>query len=147
MSAAMHAGCLAFRMLFDSIYAACMTHHCTQTYMHIYTLYRPHTAYYVCTVSPVSLQCECCPSLCCMSAQCLRCFACLLRALTCLLHLLTFPDLYCSGWAKFADWGQVSSINNLAGSVSWWFGLALWMTSVNYVRRRWYSVSDQTARK
>ncbi|KAL0045657.1 hypothetical protein WJX82_000761 [Trebouxia sp. C0006] len=45
-----------------------------------------------------------------------------------------------NGWTKFADWGQVSSINNLAGSVSWWFGLALWVTSVNYVRRRWYSV-------
>jgi hypothetical protein len=58
-------------------------------------------------------------------------------------HLLTCPDLYCSGWAKFADWGQVESINNLAGSVSWWFGLALWITSVNYVRRRWYSVSEQ----
>ncbi|KAL0041029.1 hypothetical protein WJX77_002724 [Trebouxia sp. C0004] len=45
-----------------------------------------------------------------------------------------------NGWATFADWGQVESINNLAGSVSWWFGLALWMTSINYVRRRWYSV-------
>lgn len=47
----------------------------------------------------------------------------------------------CSGWAKFADWGQVQSINNLAGLVSWWFGLALWITSINWVRRRWYSVS------
>ena len=48
----------------------------------------------------------------------------------------------CSGWAKFADWGIVEAINNLAGSVSWFFGIALWITSFNYIRRRWYQVTE-----
>lgn len=45
-----------------------------------------------------------------------------------------------SGWTQFADWGKLSGINNLAGSVSWFFGMALWLTSFNLVRRNWYQV-------
>lgn len=46
----------------------------------------------------------------------------------------------CSGWTQFADWGKLSTINNLAGSISWFFGMALWITSFSLVRRHWYQV-------
>ena len=44
----------------------------------------------------------------------------------------------CSGWSQFKDFGETSSINNLAGTISWIFGMLLWGTSINWVRRRYY---------
>lgn len=44
-------------------------------------------------------------------------------------------------WFNFADWSTLSSINNLAGSIGWFFGLALWATSIEWVRRRFFEVS------
>lgn len=44
----------------------------------------------------------------------------------------------CSGWTQFRDFGYLQGINNLAGTISWIFGLALWVTSVDWVRRRYY---------
>ena len=44
----------------------------------------------------------------------------------------------CSGWNAFKDFGEISSINNLAGTISFIFGLLLWVTSVDWVRRRFY---------
>ena len=43
-----------------------------------------------------------------------------------------------SGWGQFKDFGETSSINNLAGTISWIFGMLLWLTSANWVRRRFY---------
>ena len=44
----------------------------------------------------------------------------------------------CSGWNDFKDFGKTSAINNLAGTISFIFGLLLWVTSINWVRRRSY---------
>lgn len=44
----------------------------------------------------------------------------------------------CSGWNDFKDFGKVSAINNLAGTIAFIFGLLLWVTSVDWVRRRYY---------
>jgi hypothetical protein len=41
---------------------------------------------------------------------------------------------------EFFDWGQRYFINLLAGSISWFFGLALWFTSLNWVRRKYFEV-------
>lgn len=44
----------------------------------------------------------------------------------------------CSGWTQFRDFGYLQAINNLAGTISWIFGLALWVTSVDWFRRRYH---------
>lgn len=40
----------------------------------------------------------------------------------------------------FVDWGGDSSIIYLAGSISWFFGLILWGTSINLVRRALFNL-------
>ncbi|KAL3146993.1 hypothetical protein ABBQ38_014960 [Trebouxia sp. C0009 RCD-2024] len=42
------------------------------------------------------------------------------------------------GWKQFRDFGDLQAINNLAGTISWIFGLALWVTSVDWFRRRYH---------
>lgn len=43
-------------------------------------------------------------------------------------------------WKNFSSWGYESSINNLAGSLSFFFGLVLWATSINWCRRKFFEV-------
>ncbi|KAI3436430.1 hypothetical protein D9Q98_005847 [Chlorella vulgaris] len=43
-------------------------------------------------------------------------------------------------WYQFSDWSTVSSINNLAGTISYLFGLVLWSTSLSFVRRKFFEV-------
>ncbi|KAL6785957.1 FRE1F [Auxenochlorella protothecoides x Auxenochlorella symbiontica] len=43
-------------------------------------------------------------------------------------------------WAMFSDWSTVHSMNALAGSISWFFGLALWLTSMDWCRRAFWEV-------
>ncbi|KAL6785949.1 FRE1C [Auxenochlorella protothecoides x Auxenochlorella symbiontica] len=43
-------------------------------------------------------------------------------------------------WTMFTDWSEDSSINYLAGSISWFFGLALWLTSMEWCRRGFWEV-------
>jgi hypothetical protein len=50
------------------------------------------------------------------------------------------PSLLSSFVHEFFDWGQRYFINLLAGSISWFFGLALWFTSLNWVRRKYFEV-------
>ncbi|KAL6785954.1 FRE1E [Auxenochlorella protothecoides x Auxenochlorella symbiontica] len=40
----------------------------------------------------------------------------------------------------FSNWSTVSSMNYLAGSISWFFGLALWLTSMDWCRRAFWEV-------
>lgn len=40
----------------------------------------------------------------------------------------------------FTDWAVDSSINYLAGSISYIFGLILWCTSLGWIRRRLFEV-------
>lgn len=44
----------------------------------------------------------------------------------------------------FVDWSKDSYINYLAGSISWFFGLVLWVTSMNWCRRRFWEVYYRT---
>ncbi|KAI3436428.1 hypothetical protein D9Q98_005845 [Chlorella vulgaris] len=41
-------------------------------------------------------------------------------------------------WAEFSDWGINQSVNNLAGTISYLFGLVLWSTSLSFVRRKFF---------
>jgi hypothetical protein len=47
----------------------------------------------------------------------------------------------CSFWVNFTDWSEQSSINFLAGSLAYIFGLILWVTSINWIRRRFFEVN------
>lgn len=47
-------------------------------------------------------------------------------------------------WNEFFDWNTKSSINFFAGSISWLSGVALWVTSINWVRRRFFKVFYNT---
>jgi len=42
--------------------------------------------------------------------------------------------------ANIFDWGEDSSINYLAGTISWLFALVLWVTSINVIRRGLYNL-------
>ena len=44
-------------------------------------------------------------------------------------------------WAYFIDWSHMYSINNFAGSIAWFFGLALQITSIQWVRRNFFEAS------
>ena len=46
----------------------------------------------------------------------------------------------CRFWKEFSDWGYNSSVNNLAGSLSFFCGLVLWATSINWCRRKFFEV-------
>lgn len=41
-------------------------------------------------------------------------------------------------WVEFSDWGP--KVNNLAGSLAYFFCLALWLTSLSAIRRRMYQL-------
>lgn len=43
-------------------------------------------------------------------------------------------------WVQFKDWNTLSTINNVAGTISWLFGLALWITAASWCRRRFFEV-------
>ncbi|KAL4432588.1 hypothetical protein ABPG77_000525 [Micractinium sp. CCAP 211/92] len=43
-------------------------------------------------------------------------------------------------WNQFTDWGTLSSINFLAGTIAYLFGLVLWATSISWVRRKFFEV-------
>lgn len=43
-------------------------------------------------------------------------------------------------WDNFSMWRDKSDVSNLAGSLAFFFGLALWATALTWVRRRFYSV-------
>ncbi|KAL6785951.1 FRE1D [Auxenochlorella protothecoides x Auxenochlorella symbiontica] len=43
-------------------------------------------------------------------------------------------------WHEFSDWSTLHYINNLAGSISWFFGLALWLTSMEWCRRGFWKI-------
>lgn len=43
-------------------------------------------------------------------------------------------------WQQFIDWGTISGVNNFAGTIAWGFALALWATSISWVRRRFFEV-------
>ncbi|GAQ82742.1 Ferric reductase [Klebsormidium nitens] len=45
---------------------------------------------------------------------------------------------------EFFDWGQRYFINLLAGSISWIFGLALWITSLDWIRRKYFELFYKT---
>eukprot|EP00879_Flechtneria_rotunda_P019221 GHRR01020182.1.p1 GENE.GHRR01020182.1~~GHRR01020182.1.p1 ORF type:complete len:162 (-),score=24.72 GHRR01020182.1:469-954(-) len=54
--------------------------------------------------------------------------------------LLLLVDVACSFWDEALDWGTKSTINFLAGSIAWLFGLILWITAMEWVRRRLFEV-------
>lgn len=43
-------------------------------------------------------------------------------------------------WVNFSDWGTLDGVNFLAGSLSYISGLVLWVTSISWVRRRFFEV-------
>ncbi|PSC74273.1 Superoxide-generating NADPH oxidase heavy chain subunit B [Micractinium conductrix] len=43
-------------------------------------------------------------------------------------------------WVNFSNWGTLSSINYLAGSMAYLFALLLWSSSLGWVRRRFFEV-------
>ncbi|GAQ82735.1 Ferric reductase [Klebsormidium nitens] len=45
---------------------------------------------------------------------------------------------------EFFDWGQRYSINLFAGSIAWFFGLALWFTSLDWIRRKYFELFYKT---
>lgn len=46
----------------------------------------------------------------------------------------------CRFWVNFKAWEDVGSVNNLAGSLAFFCALALWATSLTFVRRHFYEV-------
>lgn len=52
----------------------------------------------------------------------------------------------CSFWNEFTDWGEISSINFLAGTIAYLFALVLWATSINWARRKLFEVSHRCDR-
>lgn len=46
-------------------------------------------------------------------------------------------------WYNFSNWGTLSSINYLAGTISYLFALVLWSSSLSWVRRRFFEVSGR----
>lgn len=48
--------------------------------------------------------------------------------------------LCCRFWVNFKAWEDVGSVNNLAGSLAFFCALALWATSLTFVRRHFYEV-------
>lgn len=46
-------------------------------------------------------------------------------------------------WVEFTEWGP--KVANLAGSIAYFFCLALWVTSLSAVRRRMYEVSKRAS--
>ncbi len=43
-----------------------------------------------------------------------------------------------SFWKMFFDWNKHGYIVFFAGSLSWFFGVALWVTSIAWVRRNYF---------
>jgi hypothetical protein len=43
-------------------------------------------------------------------------------------------------WEEALDWNTKSTINFLAGSIAWLFGLVMWVTAINWVRRSAFEV-------
>ncbi|KAI7839460.1 hypothetical protein COHA_006861 [Chlorella ohadii] len=43
-------------------------------------------------------------------------------------------------WVEFSNWGTLSAINNLAGTLAYLFALVLWTTSIGWIRRRFFEV-------
>jgi hypothetical protein len=43
-------------------------------------------------------------------------------------------------WVNFSDWGTLDSINQLSGSIAYFFGLVLWSASLSWVRRNLFEV-------
>lgn len=54
------------------------------------------------------------------------------------------PACLCRLQRNFLDWGKTGSVNNLAGSVALFCLVALWATSLNFVRRRFYEARPLT---
>ena len=45
-----------------------------------------------------------------------------------------------SFWVNFSAWGGTGGVNNLAGSCAFFSVLLLWLSSLSWVRRRFYEV-------